>query len=106
MLRYDIRTGVKNIKTKTVIAVSAVTLGVSGLGMAVAVPALSHAAGKPTALPSQASTCGTDHGAFADVNGSFGSVVGHGGTPVYHDGAVGQDSGATGYNNSHTDCQG
>jgi hypothetical protein len=43
MLRYNIRTGVRKIKTKTTIVISAVALGTSGLGMAVAIPALSHA---------------------------------------------------------------
>jgi hypothetical protein len=45
MLKYDLRTGVKKIKTKTALAVTAVVLSFSGLGMAVAVPALSQAAG-------------------------------------------------------------
>jgi hypothetical protein len=54
MLRYNIKTGVSKIKTKTAIVISAVTLGISGLGMAVAIPALSHAA---------PSDCGSAHGA-------------------------------------------
>lgn len=49
MLRYDIRKGVEKIKTKTAIVISAITLGLSGLGMAVAIPAISHAAGNPSA---------------------------------------------------------
>jgi hypothetical protein len=49
MLKYDIRTGVKKIKTKTAIAVSAVVLGFGSLGMAVAIPVISHAAGNPSA---------------------------------------------------------
>jgi hypothetical protein len=53
---------------------------------------------------SNASACGSTHGAFADVNGNFGFLGGLGGTPGYH-GATGQEPSATGYNNSHTDCQ-
>lgn len=52
---------------------------------------------------SQASYCGSTHGAFADVNGNFGWLGPLGGTPGYH-GAVGQQPGATGYNNSGVDC--
>ena len=100
MLRYDIRTGVKQIKTKTAIVISAVTLGVSGIGMAVMVPAISHAAGGPSA-------CGSAHGAFANENGNFGFLgQDFQGAPNYHGGIRGQTPGATGYNNSHTNCQG
>jgi hypothetical protein len=98
MVRYNIKTGIKNIKTKTAVAVSAVTLGVCGFGMAVVVPAISHAA------PSASGAC---HGAFANVNGSFGFLGGLHGTPYYNgdqtipgDRAVGQQPTATGYNNS------
>ena len=48
MLRYDIRSGVKKIKTKTALSISAITLGISGLGVAVAVPLVSHAEALPT----------------------------------------------------------
>ena len=48
MLRYDIRTGVKKIKTKTAIVASTIALGFGGLGFAVAIPAISHAAGNST----------------------------------------------------------
>lgn len=64
---------------------------------AVVALALAVPAGSATAAPS---TCGADHGAFANVNGNFGSLGEVGGTPGYHNGAVGQDEGATGYNNS------
>jgi len=105
MSKYDVNNGVKKIKVKLAIGISTV-MAFSGLGFAVAIPAISHAAAPGNSANSSASACGAAHGAFADVNGSFGSVVGHGGTPVYHSGAVGQDPGATGYNNSHVDCQG
>lgn len=95
--RYDIRKGTQKIKTKTAIMISAITLGMSGLGMAVVVPAISHAA---------PSDCGAVHGAFANENSNFGFLGQLGGTPGYHNGAVGQDPGATGSNNSHTNCQG
>jgi hypothetical protein len=54
MLRYDIRTGVKKIKTKTGLAISGLTLGLGGLGMAVAIPLVTHAdsAGPITFEPS------------------------------------------------------
>jgi len=55
-------------------------------------------------VPTQVSSCGATHGAFADVNGNFGFLGEAGGTPGYHNGAVGQQSGATGYNNSNVDC--
>lgn len=44
MLKYDIRTGVKKIKTKTALTVSGATIGAAGLMMAVALPAVSKAA--------------------------------------------------------------
>jgi len=45
MLRYNIRTGVKKIKTKTALSISVITLGIAGLGGALAfIPALSNAA--------------------------------------------------------------
>jgi len=44
MLRYDIRTGVKKIKTKTALAISGATLGFAGVAMAIAVPLGAHAA--------------------------------------------------------------
>lgn len=45
MLKYDIRTGVSKIKTKTTVALSAIIMSAGGFGMAVAIPASSHAAG-------------------------------------------------------------
>lgn len=79
-----------NIKKLAVSAAAgAIMLG------AMAVPALAAGAGDG----SQASFCGADHGAFADVNGNFGWLGDLGGTPGYH-GAVGQTPPATGYNNS------
>lgn len=91
MASYDVNNGVKKIKVKIAIAVSMV-MATSGFGMAVVVPAISHAASQPSA-------CGAVHGAFANVNGNFGWLGPLGGTPGYH-GAVGQEPGATGYNNS------
>jgi len=44
MLRYNIRTGVKKIKTKTALTISGATLGFAGLVMAIAVPLGAHAA--------------------------------------------------------------
>jgi len=104
MSKYDVNNGVKKIKVKLAIAASTV-MAVSGFGFAVAIPAISHAAG---ATPvANASACGAAHGAFAPLNGgNFGFLGEVGGTPGYHDGAVGQDPGATGSNNSHTNCQG
>jgi hypothetical protein len=43
MLRYNIRTGVKKIKTKTALAITGGLVGVTGLVMGVAIPAISHA---------------------------------------------------------------
>jgi len=45
MLRYDIRTGVKKIKTKTALAISGATLGFAGLIAAIAIPLGAHASG-------------------------------------------------------------
>ncbi len=45
MLKYDIRTGVKKIKTKTATSLSIGILGIAGLGSSLAfIPALTHAA--------------------------------------------------------------
>lgn len=45
MLRYDIKNGVKKIKTKTVTSLSIGVLGIAGLGSSLAfIPALTHAA--------------------------------------------------------------
>jgi hypothetical protein len=43
MLKYDIRIGVKKIKTKTEIAISGVGLATAGFAMAVAMPFAAHA---------------------------------------------------------------
>lgn len=45
MIKYDIRTGARKIKTKTLMAVSGATLGVAGIAMAVAMPFAAKAAG-------------------------------------------------------------
>jgi hypothetical protein len=47
MVRYDIRTGVKKIKTKTALVISGATLGFAGLVMAIAMP-LGAKAAPPT----------------------------------------------------------
>ena len=60
MIKYDIRTGITKIKTKTAIVASAAVLAISGLGMAVIVPAISNATGVPANYPS---TCDAGHGA-------------------------------------------
>jgi hypothetical protein len=99
--KYNIRTGVTKIKTKTAIVATTVTLGFGGATIGIAIPFAAHAQGSDG---SNASACGSAHAARADVNGNFGFLGQAGGTPGYHDGAVGQDPGATGYNNSHTSC--
>ena len=87
--------------TQTMIKKTMVGVGASALLFGtIAVPAFA------LGDVSQASPCGSAHGAFADTNGNFGFLGDVGGTPGYHDGAVGQDVGATGYNNSNTGCQG
>lgn len=43
MLKYDVRTGVKKIKTKTALAITGGLVGATGLIMGVAIPAISHA---------------------------------------------------------------
>ncbi|MGH7156683.1 MAG: hypothetical protein ACREGG_01005 [Candidatus Saccharimonadales bacterium] len=44
MLKYDIRTGVKKIKTKTALMITGATLGFAGLTMAIALPLAAKAA--------------------------------------------------------------
>jgi hypothetical protein len=67
-----------------------------------AIPALAAGNGDG----SNASSCGSAHGAFADSNGNFGFIgQDYQGAPNYHGGVQGQEPGATGYNNSHTGCQ-
>ena len=75
MTKYDIRTGVTKIKTKTAIAISAITFAVGGLGFAVAIPAASHAASNDYCgssangcAHSSSNTICSGHGAF----GAFG----------------------------------
>jgi len=81
MLRYNINSGVKNIKTKTAIAASAFALAISGLGFAVAVPAISHAAGNPSSdgdCTSEVTDPTTDAtGTRADLYGC--KAIGHSG---------------------------
>jgi hypothetical protein len=63
MLRYNINSGVKKIKTKTAIVASVVTLGIGGatFGLA-ALPFAAHAAtGIPNNFPT--SNCDSGHGA-------------------------------------------
>src|SRR5689334_12448809 len=45
MIKYDIRTGVSKIKTKTMITMSVLGLGTAGFAMAVAMPFAAKAAG-------------------------------------------------------------
>ena len=72
-------------------------IGLAGIGAA---PAMAATPG------SNASDCGSAHGAFAPLNGgNFGSIGQVHGAPNLHGGATSQDSGATGSNNSSTDCQ-
>jgi hypothetical protein len=78
-------------------------IAAAALVVALAVPSVASA-------ENQASPCGANHGAFANVNGNFGFLGGLHGTPYFENWnktepgtfAVGQDPGATGYNNSHT----
>jgi len=44
MIKYNIYTGIKNIKTKTTLVISGVVLSVAGLGIAIAAPIISYAA--------------------------------------------------------------
>jgi hypothetical protein len=60
MLRYNIKTGVKKIKTKTAIAASVITLGVGGATFGLALPFAAHATGVPTNF---STTCDAGHGA-------------------------------------------
>jgi hypothetical protein len=53
MLRYNIRTGVRKIKTKTATSFSIAVLGIAGLGSSLAfIPALTHAAAGGNSSPS------------------------------------------------------
>jgi hypothetical protein len=47
MLRYNIKTGVNKIKTKTALVISAAVLTTSGMGLALVLPLGAHAAGHP-----------------------------------------------------------
>src|SRR4051794_10639439 len=54
MLRYNIRTGVKKIKTKTTLMISGATLGFVGLVAAIAIPLGAHAASPVWVAPAPA----------------------------------------------------
>jgi len=70
MLRYDIRTGVKKIKTKTFMAISGVTLGTAGLAMAVAMPLAARAASNIVVTPTNLQGWSTLASDGADNRGS------------------------------------
>ncbi|MEA2859598.1 MAG: hypothetical protein QOC72_1637 [Methylobacteriaceae bacterium] len=77
--------------------------GLVMLAGALSLSGAAFAAGKSDS--SNASPCGVDHAAQADVNGNFGFLgQQYQGAPNYHGGVMGQEVGATGYNNSHTGC--
>lgn len=100
LLKYDIRTGVSKIKTKTAVAVSAVALSLGGFGMAVAIPAASHAAdycGSSANGCEAASEAGAQCGTGAG-SGAFGAFGEHG--DVAHDFRGGANGHQTGLNNS------
>jgi hypothetical protein len=77
-------------------------LGGAGLVVALSTPAVATAG----AAMAQASPCGANHGAFADVNapGGFGQYVGGEGPTIVHSEAHGQQLGAAGSNNSDSGC--
>jgi len=89
MLRYNVKTGISKIRTKTAIVISAVTLGMSGLGMAVAIPALSHAAG--------AGYCGNSSNGCAQSGSQDGSCAGHGAFGAFSDPSLHGTSGQPPY---------
>ena len=100
MIKYDIRTGITQIKTKMAIIASATVLGISGLGMAVVIPAVSHAAGGGycsqngcTQSGSQDGSC-AGHGAFGafsdpSAHGSPGTGQSNGQPPYFGDDQLG-----------------
>jgi hypothetical protein len=66
MLRYNINTGVRKIKTKTAIIGSTIVLGLGGATFGLALPFAAHAAGPGYFQPpTAASVCDAGHGAFA-----------------------------------------
>jgi hypothetical protein len=98
MSKYDVNNGVKKIKVKLAIAVSTV-MAFSGLGFAVAIPAISHAAycdassNGCAAAATAGAQCGTGAG-----SGAFGAFGAKG--DVAHDFRGGADGQQTGLNNS------
>jgi len=60
MLRYNINSGVKKIKTRTAVVASAITLGLGGATFGLALPFAAHATNVPSNFPSN---CDAGHGA-------------------------------------------
>ena len=112
MTKYDIRTGITKIKTKTAIAISAAVLSATSLGFAVAIPAISHASSvgdgtdygtQPGFSVSLDHTQCAGHGAFDAFgkNFNFGnSTSGHVPYPGNAQNGNGADGQATAANNS------
>jgi hypothetical protein len=77
MLRYNIKTGVSKIKTRTAIVASVVTLGIGGAGFGLAIPFAAHAAGGGYCVNSTNgcahsidNTVCAGHGAFGAFSGT------------------------------------
>ena len=110
MTKYDIRTGITKIKTKTAVAISAAVLTASGLGFAVAIPAISHASSvgngsdygtQPGYTVSTSNTQCAGHGTFDALgkNASLGTEKVHATFLGSYPGP-GTDGHQTGLNNS------
>jgi hypothetical protein len=108
MLRYDIKTGVNKIKTKTAIIISVATLGLGGATFGLALPFAAHAANVvPANFPS---TCDAGHGAPGGLGRAYiqaegtdndGSTLPHGTPPPSGGASFGQEQGVnTGQTNS------
>lgn len=84
MVSYDIRSGVKKIKTKTALAISGATLGFAGLVVAIAVPLGAHASPNvnynniPSPQPGNVPSVGFE----ATGTSEFGGQVGFTGTTL------------------------
>jgi hypothetical protein len=92
MLRYNINTGVRKIKTKTAIIASTVVLGLGGATFGLALPFAAHAAGsgygsQPGFGVSNSQTICAGHGAFGAFSGA--AVPGEG--SYVHNTLVAQD---------------
>jgi hypothetical protein len=106
MLRYNINTGVRKIKTKTAIIASTVVLGLGGATFGLALPFAAHAANGPTNFPT---TCNAGHGAPGGLGRAYiqsenedGTLLPSGNTAPSGGANFGMEQGAdtTGQNNS------